>query len=83
MDKIMLPMIDIVGADPAVDTVNGFTGGSTYNTARLFISLKPLEQRNISADLIIARLRPKLAKSARRDTILASRAGSARRRKAE
>ena len=62
MDKIMLPMINIVAADPAVDTVNGFTGGSTYNTARLFISLEPLEQRNISADLIIARLRPKLAK---------------------
>ena len=62
MDKIMLPMINIVAADPAVDTVIGFTGGSTYNTARLFISLKPLEQRKISADLIIARLRPKLAK---------------------
>jgi multidrug efflux pump len=55
-------MINIVAADPAVDTVNGFTGGSTYNTARLFISLKPLAQRKISADLIIARLRPKLAK---------------------
>jgi multidrug efflux pump len=62
MDKIMLPMINIVAADPAVDTVLGFTGGSTYNTARLFISLKPLAQRKISADLIIARLRPKLAK---------------------
>ena len=62
MDKIMLPMINIVAADPAVDTVNGFTGGSTYNTARLFISLKPLEERKITADLIIARLRPKLAK---------------------
>ena len=62
MDKIMLPMINIVAADPAVDTVIGFTGGSTYNTARLFISLKPLEQRKITADFIIARLRPKLAK---------------------
>jgi multidrug efflux pump len=62
MDKIMLPMINMVASDPAVDTVNGFTGGSTYNTARLFISLKPLAQRNISADLVIARLRPKLAK---------------------
>ncbi len=56
-------MINIVAADPAVNTVIGFTGGSTYNTARLFISLKPLEQRKISADLIIARLRPKLAKT--------------------
>jgi len=64
MDKIMLPMINIVAADPAVDTVNGTTGGSTFNTARLFISLKPVEQRKISADLIIARLRPKLAKVA-------------------
>jgi multidrug efflux pump len=62
MDKIMLPMINIVAADPAVDTVIGFTGGSTYNTARLFVSLKPLEQRKITADLIIARLRPKLSK---------------------
>jgi multidrug efflux pump len=62
MDKILLPMIDIVAADPAVDTVNGFTGGSTYNTARLFVSLKPLEERKVSADLVIARLRPKLAR---------------------
>ena len=62
MDKIMLPMINIVAADPAVNTVIGFTGGSTYNTARLFVSLKPLEERNISADLIIGRLRPKLAR---------------------
>jgi multidrug efflux pump len=62
MDKTMLPMINIVAADPAVDTVNGFTGGSTLNTARLFISLKPLEERKITADLIIARLRPQLAK---------------------
>jgi multidrug efflux pump len=62
MDKTMLPMINIVAADPAVDAVLGFTGGSTYNTARLFISLKPLADRKISAPLIIARLRPKLAK---------------------
>jgi multidrug efflux pump len=62
MDRIMLPMINIVAADPAINTVIGFTGGSTYNTARLFVSLKPLQERNISADLIIGRLRPKLAR---------------------
>ncbi len=61
MDKILLPMINIVAADPAVDTVNGFTSG-TANRAQLFISLKPLEERKITADLIIARLRPKLAR---------------------
>src|SRR6202163_3776707 len=60
MDKSLLQMVKIIDADPAVDTVNGFTGGG--NTARVFISLKPIEQRNVSADVIIARLRPKLAK---------------------
>jgi multidrug efflux pump len=62
MDKILLQMVNIVAADPAVDTVNGFTGGGATNTARMFVSLKPLKDRNISADLIIARLRPKLAR---------------------
>jgi multidrug efflux pump len=60
MDKSLLQMVDIIDADPAIDTVNGFTGGS--NTARLFISLKPLAERKVAADVIIARLRPKLAK---------------------
>jgi multidrug efflux pump len=60
MDKSLLQMVNIIDADPAIDTVNGFTGGS--NTARLFISLKPLAERKVGADVIIARLRPKLAK---------------------
>jgi len=68
MERILLQMIKIVVADPAVDTVNGFTGGgggpggAGMNTARMFISLKPLVERKISADLVIARLRPKLAR---------------------
>jgi multidrug efflux pump len=62
MDTSLRRMVDIIHADPAVDTVNGFTGGGTSNTARFFISLKPLADRKISADLIIARLRPQLAR---------------------
>jgi multidrug efflux pump len=69
MDRILLQMIKIVGADPAVDTVTGFTGGGGpgsggggMNSARMFMSLKPLSERKISADLFIARLRPKLAR---------------------
>jgi len=66
MNNILLQMIGIVKADPAVDNVLGFTGGggggTTTNTARMFIALKPLNQRKITADYIIARLRPKLAK---------------------
>ncbi|MGA3261902.1 MAG: efflux RND transporter permease subunit, partial [Bryobacteraceae bacterium] len=65
MNKILLPMVNIVAADPAVDAVNGFTGGGrggSTNTGSMFISLKPLAERKISADLVIARLRPKLAR---------------------
>jgi len=65
MDRILLQMVKIVAADPGVDTVNGFTGGSwagTSNTARMFVSLKPLAERKVMADQIIARLRPKLSR---------------------
>jgi len=64
--QAMLPKltayVDIVRADPAVESVTAFTGGSQVNTGRMFITLKPLEQRKISADKIINRLRGKLAK---------------------
>jgi multidrug efflux pump len=65
MDKTLLTMVDIIDKDPAIDTVNAFSGGgsgTTTNTARMFISLKPLSERKISADLIIQRLRPQLAR---------------------
>ena len=62
MDKILLQMINIVHADPAIDTVAGFTGGGTSNTARMFVSLKPIEQRKITVDQVIARLRPQLGR---------------------
>ncbi len=60
LDQILLQMIGIVEKDPGVDAAVGFTGGS--NTARMFVSLKPLDQRKASAQEIIARLRPKLAR---------------------
>src|SRR5581483_2701040 len=44
--------IRIVMADPAVDTVVGFTGGGSVNTGRVFIQLKPLEIRKVSADQV-------------------------------
>jgi multidrug efflux pump len=50
----------IVQSDPAVDTVVGFTGGRQTNGGFVFVSLKPLAERKISADLVVARLRPKL-----------------------
>nr|WP_214648771.1 multidrug efflux RND transporter permease subunit MdtC [Pectobacterium carotovorum] len=52
----------IVSSDPAVDNVNGFTGGSRTNSGSMFISLKPLSERDVSAQQVISRLRVKLAK---------------------
>jgi multidrug efflux pump len=51
----------IVERDPAVQNVEGFTGGGTLNSASMRISLKPLEERKVSADQVINRLRGKLA----------------------
>ncbi len=65
MDKMLLQYVNIITSDPAIDTVNGFTGGGrggATNSARMFISLKPLNERKVTADQIIARLRPKLAR---------------------
>ncbi|HKE41899.1 MAG TPA: multidrug efflux RND transporter permease subunit [Casimicrobiaceae bacterium] len=56
---------EIIARDPAVSGVVGFagaTGGnSSENTARLFIQLKPLNERRVSAQAVIQRLRPKVA----------------------
>ena len=57
----------IVQADPGVATVTAYTGGgggrgTTVNTARMFVALKDRKQRDASADEIITRLRPKLAR---------------------
>ncbi len=55
--------VDVVMADPAVDSVVGLTGGTqgTSNTGRMFIALKPLAGRKLTAAEVITRLRPKLA----------------------
>jgi len=58
----MYNYVGIIMKDPAVNTVTGFVGGGgTANTGRMFITLKPLNERHISADQVITRLRSKLA----------------------
>jgi len=75
MAEKMRRYVKIVMADPAVDTMAGFTGGNTaLNQGRFFVMLKPLEERGpcqkqhfwqpchyVSADEVINRLRGKLA----------------------
>ncbi|TCV91923.1 multidrug efflux RND transporter permease subunit MdtC [Biostraticola tofi] len=52
----------IVSQDPAVDNVTGFTGGSRVNSGSMFISLKPLAERQASSQQVIDRLRTRLAR---------------------
>ncbi len=61
MKEKLAQYIEIVKSDPAVDIVAGFVGGRV-NVANLNITLKPLEVRKISADKVINRLRPKMAR---------------------
>ncbi len=52
----------IIGSDPAIATFGSFVGGGSVNAGRMFISLKPLAQRGVTVDQVIARLRPKLSR---------------------
>ncbi len=54
-------LMEIVGSDPAVESVAGYTGEGSSG-AGSFISLKPLSERKVSADEVIARLRGKLSR---------------------
>jgi len=60
MEQKLAQLQSIVEQDPAVASVAGFTGGRALNTANVFIELKPLAQRKLSATQVVARLRPKL-----------------------
>ncbi|HDL8285063.1 TPA: multidrug efflux RND transporter permease subunit MdtC [Yersinia enterocolitica] len=62
MQQKLKDFMKIVSADPAVDNVTGFTGGSRTNSGSMFISLKPLSERSETAQQVITRLRGKLAK---------------------
>jgi multidrug efflux pump len=61
MRQKLVNFVAVVRADPAVEHVVAFTGGGQRNSAFFFVVLKPIAQRKISADLVIARLRRKLA----------------------
>jgi multidrug efflux pump len=62
MQEKLRELVNIIRADPAVDTVVGFTGGSRAGGGFMFINLKPASQRTDKGSAVIARLRPQLAK---------------------
>jgi multidrug efflux pump len=62
MQEKLHQLVDIIKADPAVDTVVGFTGGSRAGGGFMFINLKPAGDRTERGQAVIARLRPQLAR---------------------
>ncbi|MCP3709690.1 efflux RND transporter permease subunit [Paraburkholderia sp. CNPSo 3274] len=60
MEKKLAQLQAIVKADPAVQSVAGFTGGRALNSATVFVELKPIAERRLSATEVVNRLRPKL-----------------------
>jgi hydrophobe/amphiphile efflux-1 (HAE1) family protein len=65
MAELTGKLADIVRQDPAVSGVFYFAGAYSYNptenTGRVFIQLKPHDQRDVTSEQIIQRLRPKVA----------------------
>jgi hydrophobe/amphiphile efflux-1 (HAE1) family protein len=59
-------LVNILLKDPAIESVGSYIGPggptATLNQGRIFVALKPSSQRDASADQIINRLRPQLAK---------------------
>ena len=68
MQQKLKQFVDIVRANPAVNTAVGFTGGGgpgpgggSTNSGTVFVSLKPLRDRELSAEQVIGVLRSELA----------------------
>jgi multidrug efflux pump len=67
MKRKLQEVATIIQADPAVSTLTGSVGGGGFGpssgaSANVNIALKPLAERRVSADSVIARLRPRLNK---------------------
>jgi len=64
MRQKLTQFITILRQDPAVENVVGFIGGGQTNSGFVFVSLKPLSERKLSADRIIGRLRREMSQVA-------------------
>ena len=61
MQKKLADFVAIMHQDPEIETVIGFTGGQrSTNSGQMFATLKPLEERQLSVDKLMTRLRGKL-----------------------
>jgi multidrug efflux pump len=61
MDNSIRQLVGVIKSDPAVANVTAYTGGNgATNGGFIYIALKPLNERKVSAADIINRLRPKM-----------------------
>ena len=61
MQQKLKQYTDIVMSDPAVASMSANTGGGAENTGRMNVDLKPLKERKVTVDQVIARLRRRTA----------------------
>jgi multidrug efflux pump len=61
MQQKMTQFVEILRQDPAVESVSGSTGGGQTNNCFIFATLKPLSERNLSAEQVMASWREKLS----------------------
>ncbi len=66
MSRRQVMAATVIAADPAVAAVSSSIGaglgGQTGNNGRIWTNLKPFEERDVTAQQVIARLRPQLAR---------------------
>ncbi len=63
MNDSIQRIANVVRKDPATQNVIAFTGGNgATNTANMYVTLKQLNERKISASDVINRLRPKMSR---------------------
>jgi multidrug efflux pump len=67
MRERVIQVVNAVIEDPAIESLNAFVGGGGFgggsvNAGRMFVTLKPLSERKLSSDEVIARMRPRLAR---------------------
>ncbi|MEP6883370.1 MAG: efflux RND transporter permease subunit [Gammaproteobacteria bacterium] len=79
MKRKLQEVAAIIQADPAVKTITGSVGGGGFGpgggggaNANVTVALKPIKERKVSADQVLARLRPKLNRVAGVATFLQS-----------
>ena len=77
MEERQRAVVDVILSDPAVESVGSevgvASGWSSLNRGQLMISLKPLAERGVSSEEVIARLRPKLVRLGGVQTFLSPR----------